>query len=912
MSSENQENKRPVCYLIDSYALAFRMFYAFQYNPLKSKDGIPTSVVFGYFNVLLRILKDLPLTHIAIIRDMPEATFRHEIYSQYKANRKEMPEEMKVQLPILDELLEMSGIPVIGRVGYEADDIMATLAKDLVDEGADVFLVTKDKDMMQVVNDHVKLFGMGTSTKPNEVIDRAAVIEKFDVTPEQIGDLLALMGDAADNIPGVNKVGVKTAAKLLNEYQNLDGIYANLDNIKAKALNANLTNYKDDAYLSKRLVDLAYMTDLDVDLKDLQYCCLNSYYLKERFEELNLNSLLRQLREIEAPDFQKVENKSAEFILLDNDDDLPSLLSDLKKTDIIAIDTETDSLNSLKANLVGVCISADESKGYYLPIAHDNSYNLDWEKVKKLLIQILLDKSKTIVMHNAKYDLQVLKNAGIEYGIHIKAKLVDTMVASYLLNPGVREHSLDRQVEKRLNYSMLPYESLVGKGKGQKTFNQVIAEDAAKYGAEDAVYTLRLWSILEPLLEKEELTKVFWELDMPLVSVLWKMEETGIFLDSAELDDLAAVLSERIKELEELIYKEANGNPFNIASPKQLAEVLFDDLGLPHGKKTKSGYSTDATVLEGLKDYYPIVAYIIEYRELGKLLNTYVLPLPLQINENTNRLHTSYSQVITATGRLSSLNPNLQNIPIKSEYGKQIRAAFKASDDDHVILAADYSQIELRVLAHLSQDKGLIEAYKNNADIHRETAAAIFGIFPEMVDEDMRRQAKAVNFGVIYGMSAFRLARDFKITNKAAQDFIDRYFEHYSGVTRFIEKTVETTRKQGYISTLFGRKRELSDIDNPNHNLRSHAERTAVNMPIQGSASDIIKMAMISLAKKIKKNDMDVKMLLQVHDELVFEVAKKDVEAVTKLVKQEMESVVDFDVPLTVDIGVGNNWLEAH
>jgi len=910
--------KKPQLYLIDSFALAFRMFFAFQRNPLTSSQGVPTSVVFGYWNTILRLLRERDVTHVAIVKDMGKPTFRHEMHSEYKSHRKEMPEEMVEQLPVLESLSEISGIPVLGTEGYEADDLMATIARKARDEGADVYLVTKDKDMMQIVDDSIRLIQLGKAGEGPEIIGRAEVEAKFGVPPEQMRDLLALMGDSADNVPGVAKVGPKTASQLLNDYGTLEGVYENLDKITRKALHANLEKGKEEAFLSQELVTLVDVPDLHQDLHTLRYHGLNTDAMRAKFNELDLYSLVRHL---DALGRSEASAAQGEVVVPDQDEpeyqlvtpgNLDEFLQDMQSWKSMALDTETSGLDVLTADLVGLCLSADKDKGYYLPLAHENqtdggSVNLDQGKVLVALQEWLNDESHLVVMHNAKFDLRILAQAGVM----VQARLADTMIASYLLNSGSRQHSLDYLVQQHLGHEMIPIESLIGKGKGQKSFASLSVDEAWKYGAEDAVYTWRLWEILEPELESNEQMELFSDLEMPLVRCLDEMETRGVRLDPARLEDLQSELQERLEQVRQEVIEHA-GKEFNIASPKQLADILFVDLGLTHGRKTKTGYSTNAAVLEELRDEHPIIPLVLEYRELNKLLNTYLEPLPKQIHSQTGRLHTSFSQTVAATGRLSSISPNLQNIPIRTEYGRKIRSAFVARDDDYVILAADYSQIELRVLAHLSDDAALIEAYRNGEDIHRQTAAAVFHVFPEMVDDRMRRQAKAVNFGVLYGMSAFRLARDFKISRREAQDFIEAYFDHYPGIKSYSEAVVAEAAKNGFVQTLAGRRRYLPEINSSNGNERAMAERMALNSPVQGSAADIIKKAMILLDHEIRKSDLEIHMLLQVHDELVFEVRKDQVKDAAALIREVMETAWELKVPLLADTGWGESWLEAH
>lgn len=900
-------------YVLDSYAIAFRSYYAFIKNPLTNSLGEQTSVVFGYANAVMRLILERGADHLVIAKDLPGKNFRHHLYDEYKANRKEMPEDMAAQLAMLEEFMELLNIPVLSREGYEADDVMAKLGEICQEEGAECFLVTKDKDMMQLVGDTVKLIHMEKMGQAPTITDYQAVVDKFDVPPEQIRDLLALMGDSADNVPGVPKVGPKSAAKLLKDFGTLEGIYENLDKITAKALNRNLTENKDKAFLSQELVSLRTDFDLDVKFEDFEFPGFDKVKLEEFLDRHELNSLKRHLKKLPGlgesltPEVEELpENISAEYVLISSTAELRSCIEDLENSTIIAVDTETSGLNPYEDHLVGICLAGEEDKGYYVPLAHSDSDNISITEVKELLQPLLLS-DKTFVLHNAKFDLQFLGQSQIEVG----GQVVDTMIASYLLDSGGRENSLDKQVLKRLGHQMISIESLIGKGKSQISFGEIKASEAYTYAAEDAVYTWRLWQVLKSELESKGLEKPFYEVELPLLKVLTTIESYGISLDSEALGVFSEELKIRIAQLEDLIY-EAAGQIFNIGSPKQLSEILFEVIGLKPLKKTKSGYSTDAAVLEALKGQHPIIEYIMEIRELDKLKNTYVDVLPGLVQGWSGRLHTHFNQVIAATGRLSSTNPNLQNIPVRTELGKRIRSTFVAKNDDYVLMAADYSQIELRVLAHLSEDENLIKAYCDDADIHTETAAAIYQVDPALVDSGMRRNSKAINFGILYGMSAFRLSKDLGIPRSQAAEFIDEYFAHYSKITPFIEATISQARADGYVETLGGHRRYLPGLDDDNKNVQSGAERMAVNTPIQGTAAELLKTAMIKIFGQLSHSSLRAEMLLQVHDELVFEVHKDDLEELKELVIREMEGAAELKVPLKVEVGVGQNWLEAH
>lgn len=911
-------------FLLDSYALAFRMFYAYYKSPLINSAGLNVSMVHGYWGAVLRILDTHKPTHFAIVRDVSAPTFRHELYPEYKANRGPMPEEMVVQMPLLQETLLASGVTLLSEPGYEADDVMASVAVAAEKAGFDqIFIVTKDKDMSQIVNEKIHLFHL---EKGAEGIDFGPeqVLEKYGVPPSKIRDYLALMGDSSDNIPGVPKIGPKTAAQLLNEFDNIDNLYLNLDKISKKGLLENLRENKEKAFLSRELVTLQSTRGFSGTLEQLEYTGLNTDALTDVFKKNEINSLLRLLKPISDRSTQKTlhtemdfsKEDEPEYILVDSNEKWESMKLDFESKKVIAVDTETDSLSSMTAGLVGLCLSCDEARGYYIPLAHTDELGLELNNFNKELVSdwfttLWNDPQIEWVFHNAKFDLHILKRS---FGINLKARISDSLIAAWMLSPGDLGLGLDEQVRRHLHHEMIPIENLIGRGKNQITFNRVPVSNAYTYGAEDAVYTLRLWNTLLPKLKERDYEKFFLELEMPCLKVLFEMEEKGVSIDSEELKKQSAEIELRIIELEKEIYGMAEGVEFNIGSPKQLAEVLFDHLELPVIKKTQTGRSTDSVVLEELSVVapHPIVFAIMEYREIKKLQSTYLSVLPELVNPETKRIHTSFIQWGTATGRLSSREPNLQNIPIRTEAGKKIRAAFVPQKKDDLILSVDYSQIELRMLAHLSGDEKLIAAYNHGADIHTQTAAAIFNVPLSEVTQDHRRDAKIVNFGVLYGMTAFRLARDLKISRTRAKEFIDDCFSLYQGVQQFIDKTVAFAHENGYVETLTGRRRYIPGIDSHDRTECQMAERMAVNTPVQGSAADLIKMAMIRIANRIEKEKLPLKMILQVHDELVFECPKSEVESLSLMVKEEMESAMSLSVPLIASVGYGSNWLRAH
>ena len=929
--------------LLDSYALAFRMFYAYSQNPLKNSQGEEVSMMHGYWGAVLRILAKHKPTHFAIARDVAHTkTFRHDLYPDYKANRGPMPEEMAAQMPLLGESLEASGIPLLSEPGYEADDVMASTATAAVEAGFDhVVILSKDKDMSQIVSDKIHLFHL---TKGADGIDFGPeqVLEKYGLPPEKIRDYLALMGDASDNVPGVPKVGPKTAIQLLNDYGDMDNLYANLDKITKKGLHDNLANNREKAFLSRELVTLQTKRAFSGNLDALEYNGLHVDTLATMFKEHEINSLLRLLENIPSKTGFVREGADGEasgegverasfpvdelptYICVDNDNTFEQMKAEFAAASIVGVDTETDGLDPMQCNLVGLCLAAADdngkvTKGYYVPLGHSDEIgfplpvgkngNFDFNKAKDWF-RDLIQSPRELVFHNAKFDLHVLARAfKIPQADIDKANIIDTLIAAWMLSPGQSGLGLDNQVMQRLQHEMIPIENLIGRGKNQITFNRTPIKDATEYGAEDAVYTLRLWEPLKKDLEKFDYVKYFFEQEMPLLKVLYQMETVGVAIDVPALKALEQELQHRIEKLEKEICDMA-GFEFNIGSPKQLGEVLFDTLGLPEIKKR----STDAVVLEELsyKAPHPIVFSVIEYRELKKMQSTYITVLPTLVNPETKRIHTSFIQWGTATGRLSSRDPNLQNIPVRSDLGKKIRASFVPQGKDNVILAVDYSQIELRMLAHLSGDAALIESYKEGIDIHARTAAAIYGVDINEVTSDMRRDAKVVNFGVLYGMTAFRLSRDLKIPMGQARDFIEGYFGMYQGVQQYIEDIKTSAHRDGYVETLSGRRRYIAGIDSSDRMESQMAERMAVNTPVQGSAADLIKIAMIRIQKRINDENLPLRMMLQVHDELVFECPRDQVDAMAQMVKTEMEGAMLLKVPLVASVGFGENWLEAH
>ncbi|NLO23099.1 MAG: DNA polymerase I [Fibrobacter sp.] len=905
-------------FLLDSFALAFRMFYAYSKNPLINSKGLQVSMVHGYWGALLRILNEHQPSHFAVVCDSKGPNFRHDLYPDYKANRGPKPEEMELQLPLLEESLRLSGLAVISEPGFEADDLMASVAVAAEKAGFDeVFIISKDKDMAQIVSETIHLFHLekgadGIDFGPNEVL------EKYGVPPSQMRDYLALMGDASDNIPGVPKVGPKTATQLLKDFKSIDDLYENLDKIPQKKLKENLMLHKENAFLSRELVTLQSTRGFSGSLEQLEYKGLCNSDLIELFETHELKSLIRLLKPIcdRDEEIAKEVQEDIDYVLVDSMEKWSELQADLSSKTFIAVDTETDSRSPMTANLVGLSLCVHVSKAYYIPLGHTDELglkhgNFDFELVKNWFRDLWSSTNIEWLFYNAKFDLHVLSRA---FDLKAHATVLDALIASWMLSPGEIGLSLNQQVHRYLKHEMITIESLIGRGKNQISFSRVPVAEAFVYGAEDALFTFRLWEYLKPKLDERDYMPFFLNQEMPFLKVLLSMEQKGVSIDVAGLNQLSKEMDLQLNSLEKEIFELASGKEFNIASPKQLSEVLFDDLALPVIKKTATGRSTDSSVLEELRTIapHPIIFAIIEYREVKKLLSTYVSVLPKLVNKETNRLHTSFLQWGTATGRLSSREPNLQNIPIRSTAGKKIRASFISSNKENVLLSVDYSQIELRMLAHLSQDPKLMEAYHSGADIHAQTASVIFDKAMESVTEDMRRDAKVVNFGVLYGMTAFRLSRDLKISMSLAKEFIDGYFSLYQGVQRFIDDTIDFARTNGFVTTITGRRRYIPGIDSSDRTERQMAERMAVNTPVQGSAADLIKLAMISIHERIQKENLPLKMMLQVHDELLFECPLEEIEKLSTIVKEEMESAMTLSVPLIASVGYASNWLDAH
>ncbi len=892
--------------LIDGSSYLYRAYHALP--ALTNSAGEPTGALHGVLSMIQKLIREQQPGHIAVVFDAPGKTFRDDLYADYKATRPPMPDELRSQVqPILDAVRAM-GLPLLQVPDVEADDVIGTLCRQAGEQGLDVLVSTGDKDLAQLVNDRVTLVNTMTDT----TMDRAAVKAKFDVYPEQIIDYLALVGDSSDNIPGVPKVGPKTAAKWLNLYASADGIVEHKDDIKGK-VGESLRDNIDQLRLSQQLASIRQDVELEVGIDDLSVADSDTAALREIFGHYELRSLLRQLDETAEQPAVVVEQEAA-----DNDYetvlDWPAFDRWLKKIDnaeLTAFDTETNSLDYMQAEIVGLSLATAAGAACYVPVAHDYPGapdQLPRDEVLAKLKPFLENPKKAKVGHHLKYDAHILAR----YDIALAGMRFDSMLESYVLNSVATRHDMDSVARQYLGRETIHYEDVAGKGAKQLTFNQVDLETAAPYAAEDADVTLQLHETLwQQLNEQPSLKKVYEEIEQPLVEVLLDMEETGVRIDRKMLDRQSGELARKMQELETEAHELAGG-PFNLGSPKQLQQILFEQLELPVIRKTPKGQpSTAEDVLVELASDYELPAVIIAYRSVSKLKSTYTDKLPLQINERTGRVHTSYHQAVAATGRLSSTDPNLQNIPIRTPEGRRIRQAFVPADG-HLLLAADYSQIELRIMAHLSADAGLLQAFAKELDIHRATAAEVFGVALNDVSADQRRSAKAINFGLMYGMSAFGLAKQLGISRGEAQEYVDLYFERYPGVKAYMDDTRERARTDGFIETVFGRRLYLPEINARNAQRRQYAERSAINAPMQGTAADIIKKAMLTVHAWLKSATPGATMIMQVHDELVFEVEEDKVDPVSKKVVELMNSAAELSVPLLVDVGVGVNWDEAH
>lgn len=941
-------------FLLDAFALIYRAYFAFSNSPRVNSKGLNTSAVFGFCNTLLEILNKEKPTHIAVVFDTDAPTQRHEEFEAYKANREEMPEDLRTSIPYIIDLIKGFNIDVIGIPGYEADDIIGTLARKAENAGFTTYMMTPDKDYGQLVAANTFIYKPARLGNGAEIQGVEEICKKWEINNvAQLIDILGLMGDKVDNIPGIPGVGEKTAIQLIKDYGSIDGLYQNTDKLKGK-LKEKVENNKEMALQSRKLATIIIDCPIELDEASLAVKPLNKDALRELFKELEFRRIAQNvlgediggseslgnsqatkeykpkasngqtdlfstseffngnnvngnsLPEVVESNFKTVKDVEHKYILINSESEINDLVAKLNSVSEFCFDTETTGLNSMEAELVGLSFATKKFEAYYVPAPADKEGAL---ALLKKFEPIFNDVSKTLIGQNIKYDYHILMN----YGVQIKNKLFDTMVAHFLIQPEMR-HGMDVLAETYLNYSPVSIETLIGKkGKGQLSMRDVPLEQITEYAAEDADITLQLKEIFEPKLKETETEKLFNEVEVPLITVLADMEREGIMIDVPALKELSLQLETDIVAVEKEIYEHA-GFKFNISSPKQVGDVLFEVLKISDkAKKTKTGqYATGEDVLLKLEGSHPIIAKILDYRELVKLKSTYVDTLPELVNQTTKHIHTSYNQVVAVTGRLSSDNPNLQNIPIRTERGRQIRKAFIPRDSEHILLSADYSQIELRIVASISGDPNMCDAFQHGKDIHTATAAKVFGVSESEVTKEMRYKAKSVNFGIIYGQGAFGLAENLNIPRAEAKELIDNYFKEYPSIKNYMDTEINFAREHGYVKTLLGRKRWLRDITSNNATVRGFAERNAINAPIQGSAADMIKVAMINIHEDLKKRNLRTKMLLQVHDELVFDVYKPELEMIKPIIEEHMKNALPLKVPVEVGMGEGANWLVAH
>ncbi|MDP6877672.1 MAG: DNA polymerase I [Candidatus Marinimicrobia bacterium] len=906
MKTKKRNKKR--MFLIDGYAMLYRAHFAMIRNPLITSYGLPTSALFGFLNQLFRILNKESPDFIATIFDRKEKTFRHKKYPDYKANRDPMPEELQIQLPHLWKLIDALQIPNLSKKGYEADDIIGTLAVDGSKNNFEVFIVSGDKDFMQLINDNVFLYAPGTKNKPDKIYDKEGVKERWGVPPEKIIDLFGLMGDSSDNIPGVSGVGPKSAMKLINEYDTLEEALNNAEIVANKRVRNGLLEGKENAILSKDLVTIVTDLPLEYNLKDFENIEFNKSSLESLLIEYEFHALINQLPGTSDSLDVPIKKSKKDYNIIQSLDELKKFVKSVKQKMILSFDIETDGLNAMQNQIVGISFSTKEDTGVYIPIEFKNkSKNLfgdnDISIVIDIVRPIMEDENILKTGQNVKFDMLIYKR----YGVNVKGLICDSMLAAHLLKPESRSYKLDNLSIEYLNYKMVPIEDLIGKGKNQITMSEVELDQAGYYACEDADISLKLTNIFLKELKNAGLDHFYNKIELPLIDVLLNMEFEGTYVDKEMLEEMSIDLSKKVENLSTEIIKEA-GAEFNINSTQQLAKILFDDLNLTKVKQR----STAEPILEALRNEHPLPNLILEYRKLAKLKNTYVDSLPPLINKSTGRIHTTFSQTIASTGRLSSSSPNFQNIPIRTEEGREIRKAFKAQNKDWLIFSADYSQIELRIMAHLSRDSTLIESFNNNEDIHTRTASDVYGVKVDDVLPDMRRTAKVVNFGIMYGAGPFRLSQELGIPRSEAQVIIDTYFDRYIGIRDYMDKTIQDAEKQKFVQTVLGRRRNIWNVDSENHMQREAAKRMAINMPIQGTAAEMIKLAMLDINRTLQNEHYQSRMILQIHDELLFECPLDEIDKLEEMVKDKMVNAMPLIVPLVVDCGKGISWFDAH
>ncbi|MGM0566506.1 MAG: DNA polymerase I [Bacteroidota bacterium] len=918
-------------FLLDAMALIYRAYFALNRNPRINSKGLNTSAILGFTNTLYDVLKNENPTYIGVAFDSYAPTLRHGDYADYKANREDLPEDIALSIPYIKEIIKGFNIPIIEKEGYEADDIIGTLAKRAEKEGFKIYMMTPDKDFGQLVSENIFMYKPSYKGSGVDILGIEEVRKKFNIRfPEQVIDMLGLWGDSSDNIPGVPGIGEKTASQLLQQFDNLEEMIAHPEKIEKEKLRKKIQEHAEQAKMSKQLATIIVDAPVDFEPEELQMSEPDITKLKSIFDDLEFKNFTQRLfgdvkksggkqpdlfsgldeEEVEEAkeqtEYKTLENTPHDYQLTDTKEKRQKLIEKLLKADEFCFDTETTGLDVTSEELIGIAFASEKGKAFYVPLPQKR------EEAQEILQEFeeLFSHPKILKTgQNLKFDNSILK----WYHTEVKGPYFDTMLAHYLIEPEQR-HSMDYLAETYLKYKPVSYESLAGKkGKNQKTLRQVDPEKLKDYAAEDADITLQLKKVFEPLLKQNNVMNLYQDIELPLVEVLADMEAAGVKLNTKAIEEISGKLAEDIAQIQQKIYDQA-GEEFNIGSPKQLGIVLYEKIKVtdkPKLTKTKQ-YSTSEDVLRKMADKHPVIRDILEYRQLTKLKSTYVDALPDLINPKTGRIHTSYNQTVTATGRLSSTNPNLQNIPIRTERGREIRKAFVPRDENHVLLAADYSQIELRIMASLSGDENLVEAFNNGLDIHAATASRIYGVELDKVTRDMRRKAKTANFGIIYGISAFGLSERLEIPRKEAAEIIKTYFEQYPAVKKYMDESINFAKEHGYVETLMKRRRYLRDIHSGNSVVRGVAERNAINAPIQGSSADMIKIAMIRIYEALKQQKLKTKMILQVHDELVFDVPKDEVDAVSKMVQEKMKNAMELKVPVVVDLNTGNNWLEAH